>query len=151
MPEISDFSALFMTASLRLFSSDIGSSPALVWRANLVKNEISFLSETTIQGLEDSVYRLLQDSAGVGALLAEQDRDAFARFHERMRQRQPVSEVFRVYGRDGLMRWLYVSGGAGSGQQFLGYLGLLTDCTGIAANGICNVEGDRDCAACRAF
>jgi len=134
MPETSDFSSLPYDRLLRLFSSDIGSSPALVWRANLVKNEISFLSETTIQGLEDSVYRLLQDSAGVGALLAEQDRDAFARFHERMRQRQPVSEVFRVYGRDGLMRWLYVLGAPDPDNSF-GYLGLLTDCTGIA-NGI---------------
>jgi hypothetical protein len=119
---------------LRIFSSEAGSSPALVWRADLVKNEISFLSDAAIPGLDDIIPCLLQDAAGAESILAEQDRKAFTRFHERMRQRQPVSEVFRVHGRDGLMRWLYILGAPDPEISF-GYLGLATDCTGIA-NGI---------------
>ena len=134
MPETIDYNALPYDRLLRLFSTDAGASPALVWRADLVKNEISFLSETTFPGLADSISRLLQDSAGAESMLPEQDRDAFARFHEKMRQRQPVSEVFRVRGRDGLMRWIYVLGTPDPEISF-GYIGLLTDCTGIA-NGI---------------
>ncbi len=119
---------------LRLLSNDTGSSPALVWRADLVKNEISFLSDATIPGMENVIPGLLQDAAGAESILAAQDREAFTRFHERMRQRQPVSEVFRVHGRDGVMRWLYILGTPDPEISF-GYLGLVTDCTGIA-NGI---------------
>lgn len=119
---------------LRLLSSDIGTLPALVWRADLVKNEISFLTDHAIPGLEDGIPRLLQDQAGGDAILAEQDRPAFARFHERLRQRQPVSEVFRAHGADGLMRWLYILGMPDPEMTFC-YLGLLADCTGLA-NGI---------------
>jgi hypothetical protein len=134
MTETSSFGGLPYDRLLRLFSNDIGSIPALVWRADLVKNEISFLSDHSIPGLEDSIPRLLQDAAGAEAILAVQDRAVFARFHERMRQRQPVSEVFRVHGRDGLMRWLYILGTPDPEMSFC-YLGLLADCTGLA-NGI---------------
>ena len=58
----------------------------------------------------------------------------FARFHEHLRQRQPVSKVFRAHGCDGLMRWLYILGTPDLEMTFC-YLGLLADCTGLA-NGI---------------
>lgn len=134
MGESTDFSGLPYERLLRLLSADVGSVPAMVWRADLVKNEISFLTDHTIPGFEDSIPRLLQDQAGGDAILARQDRAAFARFHERLRQRQPVSEVFRAHGRDGLMRWLYILGMPDPEMTFC-YLGLLADCTGLA-NGI---------------
>ncbi len=134
MSETSRFGGLPYDRLLRLFASDVGSVPALVWRADLVKNEITFLSDHAIPGLEDSIPRLLQDATGAEAILAAQDRPVFARFHERMRQRQPVSEVFRAHGRDGLMRWLYILGTPDPEMSFC-YLGLLADCTGLA-NGI---------------
>ena len=134
MSETSNFDEVPCDHLLRLFSNEAGSSPAVVWRADLVKNEISFLSDASIPGMENIIPGLLQDAAGAESILATQDRDAFTRFHERMRQRQPVSEVFRVHGRDGLMRWLYILGTPDPEISF-GYLGLVTDCTGIA-NGI---------------
>ena len=134
MSETSNFGEVPYDRLLRLFSSEAGSSPALVWRADLVRNEISFLSETAIPGMEDIIPGLLQDAAGAESILAIQDREAFTRFHERMRQRLPVSEVFRVHGCDGLMRWLYILGTPDPEISF-GYLGLVTECTGIA-NGI---------------
>ena len=134
MSETSNFDEVPCNRLLRLLSNEAGSSPALVWRADLVKNEISFLSDAAIPGMENVISGLLQDATGAESILATQDRDAFTRFHERMRQRQPVSEVFRVHGRDGLMRWLYILGTPDPEISF-GYLGLVTDCTGIA-NGI---------------
>ena len=134
MSETSNFDEVPCNRLLRLLSNEAGSSPALVWRADLVKNEISFLSDATIPGMENVIPGLLQDATGAESILATQDQDAFTRFHERMRQRQPVSEVFRVHGRDGLMRWLYILGTPVPEISF-GYLGLVTDCTGIA-NGI---------------
>jgi hypothetical protein len=131
MSEISEFGEVPYDRLLRLFSSEAGSSPALVWRADLVKNEISFLSDVAIPGMENVIPGLLQDAAGAESILAAQDRDAFTRFHERMRQRRPVSEVFRAHGRDGVMRWLYILGTPDPEISF-GYLGLVTDCTGIA-------------------
>ena len=131
MSEIPNFWEVHSDRLLRLFSSEAGSCPALVWRADLEKNEISFLSEVAIPGMEDVIPRLLQDAAGAESILATQDRETFTRFHERMRQRQPVSEVFRVHGRDGLMRWIYILGTPDPEISF-GYLGLVTDCTGIA-------------------
>ncbi|SBW12210.1 conserved hypothetical protein [uncultured Alphaproteobacteria bacterium] len=128
------FAGLPYDRLLRLLSSDIGTVPALVWRADLVKNEISFLTDHAIPGLEEEIPRLLQDQTGGDAILAAQDRAAFARFHERLRQRQPVSEVFRAHGSDGLMRWLYILGMPDPEMTFC-YLGLLADCTGLA-NGI---------------
>lgn len=119
---------------LRLLSNEVGSVPALVWRADLVKNEIDFLTDHSIPGLGDEIPRLLQDAAAGDSILATQDRAAFARFHERLRQRQPVSEVFRAHGGDGLMRWLYILGMPDPEMSFC-YLGLLADCTGLA-NGI---------------
>lgn len=124
------FTGLPYDRLLRLLSNDVGTVPALVWRADLVKNEISFLTDHTIPGLEDGIPRLLQDQAGGDAILAAQDRIAFARFHERLRQRQPVSEVFRARGADGLMRWLYILGMPDPEMTFC-YLGLLADCTGL--------------------
>ena len=134
MSETSNIGEVPYDRLLRLFSSEAGSSPALVWRADLVKNEISFLSDAAIPGMEDLIPGLLQDAAGAESVLTTQDREAFTRFHERMRQRQPVSEVFRVHGRDGLIRWLYILGTPDPEISF-GYLGLVTDCTRIA-NGI---------------
>lgn len=134
MGESSEFGGLPYERLLRVLSTEVGSVPAMVWRADLVKNEISFLTDHTIPGLEDSIPRLLQDQAGGDAILAEQDRAAFARFHDRLRQRQPVSEVFRAHGQDGLMRWLYILGMPDPEMTFC-YLGLLADCTGLA-NGI---------------
>ncbi|MBN2753022.1 MAG: hypothetical protein JXQ84_09980 [Rhodospirillaceae bacterium] len=119
---------------IRLVSGDMGSVPALVWRADLVKNEITFLTDHAIPGLEDSIPRLLQDAASAESILAAQDRAVFTRFHERLRHRQPVSEVFRAHGRDGLMRWLYILGTPDPEMTFC-YLGLLADCTGLA-NGV---------------
>lgn len=134
MSETPNFGGLPYDRLLRLFSSDVGAVPALVWRADLVKNEITFLTDHAIPGLEDTIPRLLQDAASADAILAAQDRAVFARFHERLRQRQPVSEVFRAHGRDGLMRWLYILGTPDPEMTFC-YLGLLADCTGLA-NGI---------------
>jgi hypothetical protein len=134
MGESSDFGGLPYERLLRVLSTEVGAVPAMVWRADLVKNEISFLTDHTIPGLEDSIPRLLQDQAGGDAILAKQDRAAFARFHDRLRQRQPVSEVFRAHGGDGLMRWLYILGMPDPEMTFC-YLGLLADCTGLA-NGI---------------
>lgn len=128
------FAGLPYDRLLRLLSNDIGTVPALVWRADLVKNEISFLTDHAIPGLEEEIPRLLQDQTGGDAILAAQDRAAFARFHERLRQRQPVSEVFRAHGSDGLMRWIYILGMPDPEMTFC-YLGLLADCTGLA-NGI---------------
>ncbi|WP_337997817.1 hypothetical protein [Oleispirillum naphthae] len=131
MTETGNFGELPYDRLIRLVSSDIGSIPALVWRADLVKNEITFLTDHAIPGLEDSIPRLLQDAASAEAILAAQDRAVFARFHERLRQRQPVSEVFRAHGRDGLMRWLYILGTPDPEMTFC-YIGLLADCTGLA-------------------
>jgi len=131
MSDSTTFGDLPYDRLLRLVSSDIGSIPALVWRADLVKNEITFLTDHAIPGLEDSIPRLLQDAASAEAILAAQDRAVFARFHERLRQRQPVSEVFRAHGRDGLMRWLYILGTPDPEMTFC-YIGLLADCTGLA-------------------
>ena len=51
-----------------------------------------------------------------------------------MRQRLPISEVFRARGSDGVMRWLYILG-APDPEITFGYVGLVADCTTLA-NGI---------------
>ena len=120
---------------LQAFAADMGSSvPAVIWRADLVKNEINFLNEHSIPGLEGSVSTLLQDASAAEQLLAADDLSVFARFQERLHQRQPVSEVVRARGRDGVMRWLYVLGAPDPEMTFC-YVGLLADCTSLA-NGI---------------
>lgn len=83
--------------------------------------------------MENIIPGLLQDAAGAESILAAQDRDAFNRFHDRMRQRQryPRCSVCMAATADALA--LY-PGYAGPGES-AGYLGLVTDCTGIA-NGI---------------
>ena len=68
--ETSSFGGLPYDRLLRLFSSDVGLVPALVWRADLVKNEITFLTDHAIPGLEDSIPRLLQDATSAEAILA---------------------------------------------------------------------------------
>lgn len=119
----------------RILSSDFGVAlPALTWRADLMRNEITFLDERTVPGLEDQIPRLLQDSAGAAGVVAADDLALFGRFHEDMRQRLPVSEVFRVRGGDGVMRWLLILG-APDPEFTASYVGLVADCTGLA-NGI---------------
>jgi len=131
---VSETDAFPIDRLLKVFASDVGSVPALFWRADLVKNEITFLNEYGLSGLEESIPRLLQDAAGAENILAVEDRAAFVRFQERLRQRQPVSEVFRARSADGLMRWLYILGTPDPEMTFC-YLGLLVECTGLA-NGI---------------
>ncbi|MCW2309620.1 GAF domain-containing protein [Rhodobium gokarnense] len=128
-PHINDSAFDFL---LQSFAADTGATlPAVIWRADLVKNEINFLNEHVIPGLEEGVAQLLQDAAGAEEMLAEDDRSVFARFQERLHQRQPVSEVIRARGRDGVMRWLYILGSPDPEMTFC-YIGLLADCTSLA-------------------
>lgn len=116
---------------LRALSNDLGGLPAIFWRVNLVKNEITFLNDHSIPGLGDDTTRLLQDETSASKLLAVEDRPVFQRYRERLRQRKSVSEVFRVYGRDGLVHWLCIVGTPDPELSF-GYLGVIADCTGLA-------------------
>ncbi|WP_319775321.1 hypothetical protein [Breoghania sp.] len=105
--------------------------PAVIWRADLVKNEIDFLNDHVIPGLEDGVGQLLQDAAVAAKMLAADDRSVFERFQKRLHQNQPVSEILRARGRDGVMRWLYILGSPDPERSFC-YVGLLADCTSLA-------------------
>ncbi len=130
-----DLKAPTFDSLLQSFTADLGASiPAVIWRADLVKNEITFLNDHVIPGLEDGITSLLQDPSGAERILADEDLSVFIRFQEHLRQRRPVSEVFRARGRDGFMRWLYIFGTPDPELTFC-YLGMLADCTGLA-NGI---------------
>lgn len=119
----------------RILASEMGASlPAVMWRADLMRSEITFLDERSVPGLEEHIPRLLQDTAGAAGVIAADDLALFARFHENMRQRLPASEVFRIRGSDGVMRWLLILG-APDPEITSCYVGLVADCTGLA-NGI---------------
>lgn len=125
---------------LQALSSELGGLPALFWRVNLVKNEISFLNHHSMSGIGEDIVRLLQDESRADKMLAEEDRPAFMRYRDRLRRRQPVFEVLRVYGRDGLIHWLCIVGAPDSEMSF-GYLGVVADCTPMA-NRILRVGSD---------
>ncbi|MDJ0932885.1 hypothetical protein [Breoghania sp.] len=117
---------------LQSFSSEGDTPlPAVIWRADLVENKIDFLNNHVIWGLDDDVGQLLQDPTVAEKMLAADDHSVFERFQKRLHQNQPVSEVLRARGRDGVMRWLYILGSPDPERSFC-YVGLLADCTSLA-------------------
>jgi len=116
---------------LQALSSELGGLPALFWRVNLVQNEISFLNHHAMPGIGEEIVRLLQDESCAEKMLAEEDRPAFMRYRDALRRRQPVFEMLRIYGQDGVVHWLCIVGSPDSEMSF-GYLGVVADCTSMA-------------------
>jgi hypothetical protein len=111
-------------------AAHLGGIPALLWRIDIARNEITFLNEQAISGLEGSMHLLLQNIGYARKIVLKEDRDRFFQGLDRIRNRQSCNTLFRIRNDEGMIRWLVCLGMAEPQIDF-GYMGLVADCTDL--------------------
>lgn len=82
--------------------------PALVWRIDIVGNEITFLNAHTITSLGEQARAVLQNPAFARQAILAQDRERFTHCYEQIRNRQPSACTFRMLFPDGVTGWFKI-------------------------------------------
>lgn len=104
--------------------------PALFWRLDIIKNEIVFLNEHAVPGLEGSVPLVLKNLRHAREVVLEQDIDRFFKALAQIRKQQTVSVLVRIKNDEGFFRWITILG-MPDPERSSEYVGLLADCTGL--------------------
>lgn len=79
--------------------------PAIVWRIDIVRNEISFLNSYTIPAREEKVRAILQDTHLAKTMILPEDREQFTKCYKQIRNRIKTACVFRLRLEKGVTRW----------------------------------------------
>ncbi len=126
-------------------AAQMGEIPALLWRIDIARNEITFLNEHAIAGLEGRIHMLLQNIGYAREIVLKEDQGRFFKALENIRNHQPSMALFRIRTEDGMIRWL-VSMGMPEPKVNFGYMGLVADCTDLVDMAR-NIECDGGLAA----
>ncbi len=111
-------------------AAHLGEIPALLWRIDIAQNEITFLNEHAISGLEGRIHLLLQNIEYAREIVLKEDQGCFFQSLDRIRNHQPSMALFRIRNEDGMVRWL-VSMGMPEPKVSFGYMGFVADCTDL--------------------
>lgn len=79
--------------------------PAIIWRIDIVRNEISFLNSYTIPSHEEKVRSILQDPQLAKTMILSEDREQFNNCFKQIRNRIKTTCVFRLRLGKGITRW----------------------------------------------
>lgn len=79
--------------------------PAIIWRIDIVRNEISFLNSYTIPSHEEKVRSILQDPQLAKTMILPEDREQFNNCFKQIRNRIKTTCVFRLRLGKGITRW----------------------------------------------
>jgi PAS domain-containing protein len=118
----------------------LDSLPALFWRLDIVKNEIVFLNEHAVPGLEGSIPLVLKNLRHARDVVLEQDIDRFFKSLAQIRKQQPVSILVRIKNDEGFFRWITILG-MPDPERSSEYVGLLADCTDLIDTALASGRG----------
>lgn len=79
--------------------------PAIVWRIDIVGNEISFLNSYTIPAHEEKIRAILQNTQLAKTIILPEDREQFANCYKQIRNRIKTACVFRLRLEKGVTKW----------------------------------------------
>ncbi len=82
--------------------------PALVWRIDIVGNEITFLNAHTIASLGEQAKAVLQNPGLARQMILSQDRERFRHCYDQIRNRQSSACTFRMRLSDGTTGWFKI-------------------------------------------
>ncbi len=105
--------------------------PALLWHVDTVRNEMIFFNDHKVAGLNGRIPMMLKNSALAKALIHPEDFRAFRGALGCIRSLQPSAVSFRVCDDAGSWHWLVMLGMPAPDESFC-YVGLVTECTGLA-------------------
>lgn len=91
------------------FSAYLAALPLLVWRINVVKNEIIFLNTYHIPGLGLDTFLLLKNPEFARKTILRDDYSNFETFQKKIQDRQPASTLFRIENQNGMLLWIHAA------------------------------------------
>lgn len=92
----------------KFFSAYLEQISAIVWRIDIVGNEISFLNSYTISTNGEKVRSILQNPQLAKRLVLAEDRERFQNSYDQIRKRIRTACVFRLRLDKGATRWFKI-------------------------------------------
>lgn len=102
----------------------INAFPALLWRIDLIKNNIEYLNDYRIEGLGSNSGLLLQNSEFRREVVFEEDIYLLEEFMQSVRKGETAATVFRIISPDESVRWIKVTGvpNLQTPRYYIGYM-----------------------------
>jgi hypothetical protein len=82
--------------------------PALAWRVDIVRNDITFLNAHTIPSLGEQAKSVLQNPGLARQMIFKEDRERFFHCFDQIRNRQPSACTFRMRSSNGTTGWFKI-------------------------------------------
>ncbi|GEM_PF-796495 len=89
----------------KLLSSYLEMLPGIVWRIDIVGNEITFLNKYATSPEGEKVRAILQNPQRPKEIIVPEDRELFQHSQQLIRNRQSTSCSFRVREKNGEVKW----------------------------------------------
>ncbi|WP_319542514.1 PAS domain-containing protein [uncultured Pseudodesulfovibrio sp.] len=83
---------------------------AIVWRIDIIGNEISFLNSYALQQHGEKIRAIMQNPQSAERMILAEDRERFQHSYRQLLNRQKTSCVFRIKTDEGLSRWFKLAG-----------------------------------------
>lgn len=84
--------------------------PALFWRIDIIKNEITLLNTHRLPGLAEKSDLLIKNMTFARELVLTEDWPRFRECFDSIRSRRPMSGIFRITNSDGTLQWIKMAG-----------------------------------------
>jgi hypothetical protein len=120
-------------------SAYLSALPALAWRIDIVRNEITFLNAHTISSLGEQAKLVLQNPGLAKQMILSEDRERFLHCYGQIRNRHSSACTFRMRLSDGATGWFKIMA-MPDPELSTGSVGLLMDIS-PHVNTILSIEG----------
>lgn len=125
------------------FLNCLNGLPALLFRIDLVKNQLEFLNNFQLEALGEKTIHFLKDPHFSQEIILEKDYSIFETYIHSIYTARSGSAIFRVMNSDKTISWLRIFGGPNSLEPGF-YLGMLVDISPNVANIERMIEGDAE-------